>query len=280
MRTTRGINVVAEPLRTAGQSEITVSFTVSPLITSDTVTLSKGIQEIIVEHLRKTNPVASSANLQISLDKLEHDDDQALAKLTMSGTIAGREVSQQFVATRNLHLPVGSAGGILGAIVVTVLIEAAHSILHPKGASPYLQACLEECIADVMLLIDRKLGRPLPRLTRRWRTIRRVAFVAGFLAIVIPPCVVGSMVNFDRRKTFEAAIHGFFLGAALFGAVYLFGLASMPGEFFRKDPMGRRTMARSGVTSILVLRCICIVVGLVCAAFFAFCAGLPIVGAE
>ncbi|REJ87041.1 MAG: hypothetical protein DWQ34_25865 [Planctomycetota bacterium] len=225
------------------------------------------------------NPAIEFARLEVTVHRLDADNGFARAALSVEGRVNMTTVHRRFSHRRQIHgVPGGNA---LVSAAALFLEPAALALARRAGektnlspAQTMLKESLDECLADILLLVDTASGRPQSRSATWWRIIQ-VAKWASLLA-VSTTWLLFWMVTRNRVLPPAGIL---FLGTlqtlAVFGGLHLFGLASMPTGFFRDDPLGKKTLARTGVRNIAVLRVVVISAGVV-ALFIILCAGIPL----
>lgn len=170
------------------------------------------------------------------------------------------------------------SAGVPGSFIGSLVLQSLVSVLdHAAFAeTPKQMECLDECLGDMMLLIDRTLGRNETPIARRWRVVRLTRWLVA-AAVLIASMITTRVMNENTAPWSGVVAIASIQAFCAFGVVHLFGLAIMPDRFFLLEPRGKKALARTGVRNINAMRMLVIFVGLLAITLF-LCAGLPVIG--
>jgi len=222
--------------------------------------ISETIYKDVFDHLTK-NCKARTARINLRLDQFKVIGLFAIATLSVSGTVDGKQVRKVFKNTRKVH-PTAGGGALLGlmAIFVSTIISA----LTPRDApSKKLLQCVRECLADVRILLDKSTGQKKSLSAGAWNLFSWLRWLGTPLLFV--GLIVFLLVTQQEPGRSDLPIFiciSFFMAISFYLAFYLFPLVFMPAGFFRNDSRGRKALARTGFQSILGAKILAFLLGL------------------
>lgn len=181
----------------------------------------------------------------------------ARVKMSVSGTVNGETIS--FAPSTGIHAAryIGFLGG------------------ESEGM---LEACLQDCIGDICLIIDKAAGRQRSSYARVWGQLQFVRWIVAafvFVAFLGISLVLHPLKPGDNRigKVVGLVVVSLFASAASAGTVTAFGMFVAPSDFLLNHPNGRKLMRRTGVKSPGALSFAAILIFLISLCAF----GLPFV---
>ena len=221
--------------------------------------VSRTIHQIVKQHLGKGRK-PKTARLKVRLEQFGLKNHLALASVSISGTVNGRQVHKKFTRRRDLRTK--TAGGIVPGLVIYLTSTAiSNAFISVTGNDPTKRKpveCLEECLADVRLLIDKTLGRSNSHATNLWNVLFWVRW-AGIPIVLLLLLGGGVIAGIDDYSILVPV--AFFMTFFFFGIVYLFSLVFMPANFYRNDPRGLKVLAKTGVSNIWMMKALALFLG-------------------
>jgi hypothetical protein len=152
-------------------------------------------------------------------------------------------------------------GGGAGEVIGSAIAVAAQGALAVGGAPAHLQQCIVEVAADLSQQIDDLLQCQQSPESRFWVRVlwaRWIAVALVYVGFAIFGGTFGAAKGPLIGLGFAAAV-GSVPAVALFFQVHCLGLLCMPARFFQRDPRGKKALARSGVSSVLLMKFICVI---------------------
>jgi hypothetical protein len=192
--------------------------------------------------------------LTLTVRKADSSDTRAILKVTLDGVVNGRPVQKTCSAMRQAtgahattHM-FGLVGAMVFQFVAALFSKSERAAVR---ADNRFTQCFAECVASLQEALDRAVGKESSALSRRWATGHQI----GRLAVLITFAVT---MYVNRNARFRLGVVGGVLvpalgSAALIGGsiyilVFAANLITMPDRFFLADPVGRKALARSGVS--------------------------------
>ncbi|MBI3863853.1 MAG: hypothetical protein HY290_18340 [Planctomycetia bacterium] len=123
-----------------------------------------------------------------------------------------------------------------------------------------LEACLQDCLSNILLDLDTASGREPAPFAQFWNRLRIVRWVVAGLAFVAYAAIFGAM-RLPKPGPIGAGGEWFFLViGSLFMAVSCLGIVALgpllfaPADFLLTDPRGMKLMTRAGTKSPAVMK--------------------------
>lgn len=206
------------------------------------------IGESVVQHLAPAKEqIEGAVDLLITVVEADSRIGKiSQVAISVKGKVGPSEIAFEVRATRSgsrLH------SGLLSFIIQTTF-EALGTL--KKHDTPPLQACFDQCIADICLKLDRAIRRPEPLSAVVYRVIDHGRWLMG-----LPTAGYIGYVAWKKHGA-DGIQFPFFMTLISFFAIVslLQGINGVwaPRSFYTETPRGRREAARLGVQSIWLHR--------------------------
>jgi hypothetical protein len=192
---------------------------------------------------------------------LEYQSSSSLSILSveLQGTCNNLPATLRARAKRYPGRMAHGGGFGVGEVINLAVVLAAQGALALGGAPAHLQQCLAEVTAELSQQLDNLLAHQESPASRTWICVLWARWIAvalifgGFM-------IVGALEKGLLFGLCFALLMGWFPAVALFFQIYCLGLVCMPTRFFLQDPRGRKALARSGVSSVLLMKVLCVII--------------------
>ncbi|HCO27110.1 MAG: hypothetical protein CME31_16440 [Gimesia sp.] len=126
------------------------------------------------------------------------------------------------------------------------------------GDHPKVKVTIADITNQVLIALDQRVGRPQAPTTKRiyalcWSLAILSALCVFFYMLFIGGDSANPSVS-QLSKLITSGIFGFLSGVTVFAIVFFVSFLLQPGDYFVKDPAGRKLLHLSGAKSVFVVR--------------------------
>lgn len=180
-------------------------------------------------------------------------------EVNVTGTVNGKEISYPVYIKDEFHV---RKKGLVSLHRMMMEGGDLYSVYANNydlaGDHQKVQFAIADIINQVLIALDTKVGRP------QSPTTKRIYAACWSLAILTGLSIFFYMFLFSEDASdpsvsrsshlLVSGIFGLLSGVTVFAIVFLSALMLQPGEYFSKDPAGRKMLHLSGTKSVFVLR--------------------------